>query len=280
MTKLLALLALCAAFVGCTQIDTGNVGVERTLGNVKPQELTPGLYQTFTKTVDEFTGKEVPLSITDLKPKSSDNLTMADVDIDLYFKVRPDKMADLFIKYQGDVSNVYTIGADGKPRETDDRIVGMGRVTREAREQVYRAIAEFSATTMHTKREEIANRIRVLTQKELDATDPASFEVTNVNVRALVTDPALEESIRNRARLDQQIAAKVKENELAAAEAARKLIDANGEAAANNALAASITPNLIELKRIEAMLATSVSKGSSTIFVPYGQPINPLVQTK
>ena len=59
-------------------------GVERTLGNVKQVALPPGVYQTITKTVDEFTAKEIAIPIDNMRPKSSDNLTMQDVDIDVY----------------------------------------------------------------------------------------------------------------------------------------------------------------------------------------------------
>lgn len=269
---------LAALLSACTQIDTGNVGVERTLGNVKQETLPPGVYMTMFKTVDEFTAKEVPLSITDLKPKSRDNLTMADVDIDVYFKVDPAKMAILFTKYQGDVSKVLKPSSDGTMKDTGDEIVGMGRVLREARESVFRAIASFDATTMHLKRDEIANSIRSIMQKELDATDPGSFFITNVNVKSLVTDKALEDSIRARAQVDQQIEAKKKQNELAQAEAARLLIEAKGQAAANEAISASITPNLIRMREIEAQQAIAAKAGNTTIMVPYGT--QPLVSVK
>lgn len=277
MKKLLALFFV-AVLAGCSQIDTGNVGVERTLGNVKQESLPPGVYFTLFKTVDEFTAKEVPLSITDLKPKSKDNLTMADVDVDVYFKVEPSKMAQLFTKYQGDVSRVFKPASDGSMKDTGDEIVGMGRVLREARESVFRSIAQFDATTMHLKRDEIADAIRKTMQKELDATDPGAFLVTNVNVKSLVTDPALEASIRKRAQVDQEIEAKVKQGELAKAEAKRILIEAEGQAAANNAINASITPNLIRMREIAAQEAIAAKTGNTTIMVPYGT--QPLVSVK
>jgi regulator of protease activity HflC (stomatin/prohibitin superfamily) len=277
MNKTIAILS-AVLLAGCSQIDTGNVGVERTLGNVKQESLPPGVYFTLFKTVDEFTAKEVPLSITDLKPKSRDNLTMADVDIDVYFKVEPAKMAALYTKYQGDVSKVMKPSSDGSMKDTGDEIVGMGRVLREARESVFRSIATFDATTMHLKRDEIANSIRLIMQKELDATDPGAFFITNVNVKSLVTDKALEDSIRARAQVDQQIEAKIKQGELAKAEAKRILIEAEGQAAANNAINASITPNLIRMREIAAQEAIATKEGATTIMVPYGT--QPLVSMK
>ena len=91
MTALRTLSLLCLSVVlgACSQIDTGNVGVERTLGKVGQEALPPGLYFTLFKTVDEFTAKEVSFSLENLTPKSRDNLTMQDVDIDIYFKTTP-----------------------------------------------------------------------------------------------------------------------------------------------------------------------------------------------
>ena len=258
-------LLLCA----CSQIDTGNVGVERTLGKVQSEELPPGLYFTMFKTVDEFTTKEVTVQLADMKPKSQDNLTMSDVDLDVIFKVSPAAMADLFIKYQGDVTRVT---------KSKDDIVGFNRVLREAREAVYRAIATFPATTMHLKRDEIAEKVRATLQGELDKTDPKAFTITNVNVRSLVTDTALEQSIRARAQVDQQIEAKRKEIELAKAEADRQIAQAEGEAKSNKILAESVTPTLIRLKEIEAMQAFA-KDGNSTIVLPAGGA-TPLIQLK
>ena len=98
------LLLVAAAWLSaCSQIDTGNVGVERTLGKVSPEALPPGIYFTLFKTVDEFTAKEVSFSLENLTPKSRDNLTMKDVDIDIYYKTTPSAVPGLFTKYQGDM---------------------------------------------------------------------------------------------------------------------------------------------------------------------------------
>ena len=41
--RTLSLLCLSVALGACSQIDTGNVGVERTLGKVGQEALPPGL---------------------------------------------------------------------------------------------------------------------------------------------------------------------------------------------------------------------------------------------
>lgn len=210
-------MTIAALLSACSQIDTGNVGVERTLGKVSDSALPPGVYFTLFKTVDEFTAKDVNFTIENLTPKSRDNLTMKDVDIDVYFKITPASIPGLFVKYQGDV---VTHGSD--------LLVAHNRVLRESREAVYKSIANMDATTMHTKRTELAESVRRTLQAELDTTDNGSFTITAVNVRNLLTDPAIEAAIRGRAETDQAIEKKRKEIELAKAEAERLLVEAGG----------------------------------------------------
>lgn len=270
----LALLPLLAVLGACTQIDTGNVGVERTLGKVSPEALVPGVYLTAFKTVDEFTTKEVNFSLNDMTPKSRDNLTMKDVDIDVYFKVDPQAVPGLYIKYQGDVVRHKDIVRDG----TGDLVMAYSRVSREAREAVYKAIAQLDATTMHTKRTELAEMVRAGLQKELDANDKGAFTITAVNVRNLLTDPAIEAAIRQRAETDQAIEKKRKEIELAKAEAERLAVQAEGEARANQIISASLTPALKEIRLAEIQRDTALaiaSKQGNTVLL--GTGATPLV---
>ncbi len=267
------LLTLAALLAGCTQIDTGNVGVERTLGKVSTEALPPGIYFTVFKTVDEFTAKEIGFQLADMTPKSRDNLTMKDVDIDIYFKVMPAAVPGLFTKYQGDVMRHADIVRDG----SKDLVIAYSRVSREAREAVYKAIAEMDATTMHTKRAELSEAVRAQLQKELDTNDKGAFVVTAVNVRNLLTDPAIEAAIRQRAETDQAIERKRKEVELAKAEAERLIVEAEGQAKANQILSASLTPALKEIKLAElqrdAALAIANKAGNTVLLGGGAQPL-------
>lgn len=273
MTLRPLLLTLAALLAGCTQIDTGNVGVERTLGKVSTEALPPGIYLTLFKSVDEFTAKEISFQLADMTPKSRDNLTMKDVDIDVYFKVMPAAIPTLFTKYQGDVVRHADVVRDG----SKDLVIAYSRVSREAREAVYKAIAEMDATTMHTKRAELSERVRAGLQAELDATDKGAFVVTAVNVRNLLTDPAIEAAIRQRAETDQAIERKRKEVELAKAEAERLVVEAEGQARANQILSASLTPALKEIKLAElqrdAALAIANKAGNTVLLGGGAQPL-------
>lgn len=271
-TTSLSVLALIAVLSGCTQIDTGNVGVERTLGKVGKEPLVPGVYFTVFKTVDEFTAKEVSFQLQDLTPKSRDNLTMKDVDIDIYFKTMPAAIPGLYTKYQGDVVQHKQVAQNG----TSDLVMAYSRVSREAREAVYKSIAQLEATTMHTKRTELAEMVRLSLQAELDANDKGAFLITAVNVRNLLTDPAIEAAIRQRAETDQAIQKKLKEVDLARAEAERLIVQAEGEAKANKIISESLTPALKELRLAEIQRDTAIAiagKAGNTVLMGNATPL-------
>lgn len=222
--RMLAMAAIAVgaiAMAGCSpvsQINTGNVGVTTFLGKTSAEELSPGIHFPFAS-VSEFTAKEVPVSLTDFKPRAKDNMTLHDLDLDIYVQPAADKIADTVIKYKGDVTDI-----DG------EYFAGWNVVIRNAREAVYSSVSQFDGTTMHTKRPELAAEIQRRLQTDLDKSDPGTWMVSSVNVRNLVTDPGLEAAIREAAKRDFEIAAKKKEVELANAESERLRAEAQGRA--------------------------------------------------
>lgn len=263
-----------ALATGCTQIDTGNVGVAKTMGKYDPQERAPGVYFTPIESVAEFTTKEVAIGVNDLKPKAKDNLTMTDVDVDVYFKANPTLISETVTKYQGDYARHDQLVEGG----SSDLVVGVSRVSREAREAVYKAVSEFDATQMHTKRTELAAEIQKVLQSELDKSDPSMWSITNVNVRNLVTDPGIEQSIRLAAQRDLEISAAKKEADLKKAQGEARIAEATATARANEIVAASLTPNLIRLREIEAQQAFA-GQGTHTVLMGGGSAAT-LIQAK
>lgn len=232
--KKLVVIAALPFFVACTQIDTGNVGVESSLGQYKTEELPAGVYFSLFKNIIEVSAKENAMAMQDLKPKSKDNLTMADFDFDIYYRIDPAKAADLLMKYRGDLSE-----ADKKDGA---QMVGVNLITRQAREAAYKVASEFNAAEMHTKRTELAEGITKTMQMELDKDAGANaFTITNVIVRNIVTDPALEASIKAAGQMQFAVDAKRKEVMLAEAEADRKRAEAKGEADAIRIKTAAIS---------------------------------------
>jgi len=236
MKRIFSTLLLAAAGLmlgACTQIDTGNVGVESTLGQVKPDTMQPGVYFTLFKRVTEVSAKELIVQLNDMKPQTTDKITLADLDLDVYVQIDPSKAAAIMTRWPGDAVEIK--GEDGAR-------IGFNYVTRQAREAVYDVVTQFKSDVVHTKRAEIAAHVLKSLQANLDhEAGKGWFFVRSVNVRNLVTDPALEAAIKEAAQRDYQINAKNKEVILAKAEAERKREEARGEADAITLRAAALT---------------------------------------
>ena len=263
--KKFLLIPVVATLGACTQIDTGNIGVESTLGQVKKETMAPGVYFTMFKRVTEVSAKELRLSLEDMKPQTKDKITLADLDVDIFYQIDPSKAAEIMTKWPGDM--VEFKGEDGVR-------IGNGYVTRQAREAVYNAIAQYGSDIVHTERVSIAAKVVESLQKDLDdSAGKGMFFVRSANVRNLVTDPALEQAIKESANRNFQIAAKQKEVELARAEAERKRVEAQGEADAIRLRAQAIQAQggkeyveLEAIKKWNGVLPTTMP-GTATPFI-------------
>lgn len=268
MKKLLV--ALVVGLSACTQVDTGNLGVESVLGQVKEQTLPSGVYFTPIRSIREVSGKEIAIELLDLKPKTSDNVSLEDLDVVIYYQISAQSAAKLSTRYAGDV--LWSDSARAY-------VIGSGVVSKNAREAAYRAVAQQHSKDAHTKRESIASDTAKFLQAELNASvGPDSFTVTNVIVRNLLTDTKLENAIKQAAEVEFQIRQKRDQDRLASAEAARLKTEAEGLARANSIVAGSLTPQLLQLRQIEAM-AKFAERGSSTVILPSGGA-TPLIQVK
>jgi regulator of protease activity HflC (stomatin/prohibitin superfamily) len=180
MKKVIA--AVLLMFVAaCSQIDTGNVGVESTLGQVKKESLPPGVYFTMFKRVVEVVAKESPLSLNDMKPQTSDKITLADLDVDVYYQIDAGKAPDILTRWPGDLVQV---------EKEDGMRAGMNYVQRQAREAIYSAVAGFKSDVVHTKRTEIAAEVMKSLQTNLDAeAGKGWFFVRSVNILILLILP-------------------------------------------------------------------------------------------
>lgn len=217
--SLLALAAI-AVLAGCSQIDTGNVGVESTLGQVKPDIMTPGVYFTMFKRVTEVCAKELPVAINDLKPQTSDKITLADLDIDVYIQLDPGKAPAVMTKWSGDRTDY-----------SDCTALGLNFITRQAREAVYDVTSRIGSATIHTERTKIAAEVARALQASLDTeAGKGMFAIRSVNVRNLTTDPALEANIKAAAQAQFKLQEEKNRLQVAEVEADRKRAEARGEA--------------------------------------------------
>lgn len=222
MKKLIALFAVLASLAGCTQVDTGNVGVESALGQFKEQTLPPGVYFTLFKTVDEICAKEMPISLLDLKPQTNDKIALDDLDIDIYVSINPEMAAKMRTKWPGDVTEEKGEGC---------KRLGLNYAQRQAREVVNDVTTRFGSATIHLERTKIAAAVVKDLQVALDSeAGKGMFIVHSANVKSLETDKALQANIKAAAAAQFELQKEKNQIEVARITADRQRVIAQGEA--------------------------------------------------
>lgn len=226
-------IVLSSLLTACGQIETGNVGVRTQFGKVQAEEETPGVYTAILSNVDEYTTKETYVSLDNLTPRAKDNLTLKDLDVTIYYKTNPTKIAEFVSSHAGMSAKMQ-----------GEHFIRPGYVLIEnlARGAAYDETSKFDSLTLHQNRQDLESAIKDTLNNQLSKSDPGYFEITRVVIRSITTDPQVEESIRKAVAKDKEL------------EAARKEVQVKAqEAAANNALAASLTEPLLKREYIQAI---------------------------
>ncbi len=268
---LVVVLAMALGLLGVFgTISTGNVGVRTTLGVISKDPVTPGVYikWPFFSTVEEFSAKEISVELNDLKPKAKDNLSLREMDVTVYYRAEAEKIAGLQTKYAN-----QSIRAP----EGHYHLPAHDLVFRVARNRIYEEVARVDSLVMHTRREELASEIQKNMQTELDRTDPGVFKITRVVVRAVVTDPSIEESIRAAVANQKKLEAMAVQTEIAKKEADIRVTEARGIAESNRIISGSLTREYLQHEANQALLRFADKGNTNTVIVPSGMSVAPLI---
>jgi hypothetical protein len=218
-------------------IETGNVGVRTTFGKVDPSVEHEGVYTSFFSDVTEFSIKENSIDMDQLTPKAKDNLSLKDLDLTVYYKAAPDKVAGLYTKYAGQ---------SGRPKGAPSYIPAYFLVENVARNIVYEEVAKIDSLIIHTQRDKLAEAVRQELQTALNANDPATFTVTRVIVRSVITDPAIETSIQRMVQSQKELETMGFQVQIAAKNAEVEIARATGISKANGIINNSLTKEYLQ----------------------------------
>jgi len=239
-------------------VDTGAVAVEKTLGNVDLEEIQPGLRFRVPGLTQYkiLTAKEIPFDITDLTPKAADNLSLRDLDVTVFYTAAPDKIAEMMVKY-----------ASSDEQSQDGWYPAFGVVFREARGAIYDEVARVDSLILHRQREQLQSNIQQRLQSRLDEDDPGVFTISRVVVRALNTDPSIEQAIQLAVQNQKKLEAKKIEVEIAAKDAEIEIARAKGIAESNRIINSSLTAEYLQ-HEINKALGEFAKNGGSAVVIP------------
>jgi hypothetical protein len=249
-------LAVVAIFAtGCTQIETGEVGLRKTFnGTIEEQELGTGWHQTLVGSVIVFAAKEILLSEENLTPQSKDKSTLKDFDMTFTYTVDPKEVSYFYTKYS------YTAHLT---QEKHKEIFPMGVfVTAIVRAAAYSAVAEFDALEVNNNRTKIEQRIVEIANKKLEHEKlQRKADIVMVNVKNIQLADIVVESANRAVNAQNDLVTKTTEVLIATQEGLRI-----------KALAQQSGPGYIQLlyaqsnqTRAEALL--TAAKNKSTIWV-------------
>jgi regulator of protease activity HflC (stomatin/prohibitin superfamily) len=267
------LVAPLVAFVWSSvgTIETGNVGVRTTLGNVSMDEVPPGIYFRIpiVQSVATFVAKETSVELNDLKPKAKDNLSLQDLDVSVYFKVADGAVAELYVRYAGQ-------------HALQDRrwFPAYNLVGTLARNAAFEAAAKHDSLILHTKRDEVAADMHATLQGELDKANKGVFMVTRVVIRALSTDRSIEQSIQNAVAAQKQLEQADIQIRIANKNAEAEIAKAHGIAKANAIINSTLTREYLQHETNLVLQRFAEKGGASTVILPANMQAAPLIQVK
>ena len=259
MKNILTLTLAAQTLTACGAIQTGEVGVRTTFtGKVVEQEIGQGFYTHITSDVREFSTKEIAIELFDMQPKAGDNLTLDDLDIEVYYTINPSSVVDMHIKY----ANRHARSRTGSYLPVYNLVKSF------AREAVYGTVSEYDSLVVHQERDKIRLQVKERTQEALDATDPDVFQIQKVVIRDVKTDPTIEDSIKLAVARNKELEAKKIELQIA-----------REQVLINEALTMSLTPEILEQKRLE-VIESACKVGTCILSMGGSSSVQPVLNLK
>ena len=228
----------------CVIIRPGEVGVRRTMGKLQNKVLDEGVHgvKPFATTVIR-------------KPVRTVNLEM---ELNLPSKEGLNIRSGISILYRVDKESVPVL------------IKNLGNGYEEIIQSVFRSAsadicAQYMAKDMHSgKRADIEKEIGDAMAQILD---PQGIKIESVLLKTIQLPKGLYTSIESRLEAEQEAMRMQFVIDQERREAERKVIEAQGNRDAQKILSEGLTKEILELRRIEAMLKLSESENSKVIFL-------------
>lgn len=271
MMIVFALLSVTLLFSSFYVVDTGHVGVERTIGKVDLVETEPGLNfkLPFLTRAYEFSAKEIALDLNDLRPKAADNLSLQDLDVTVFYNAAPFAIADLMVKY-----------ANASQSAPGAILPAYGIVYREARGAVYEEVSKVDSLKLHRQRDALQTAIQDSLQARLEDKDGDALIISRVVVRALNTDPSIEASIREAVANQKKLEAKQISVDIAKKDALIEIERARGIAEANRIINESLTAQYLQHEINVALQSFAENEGQLVVMPANMQGFDVILDTQ
>lgn len=207
--KLTALSLAVIAAVGCTRIETGEVGVRMNASKqIEGTELLPGSWnQTLIGSVLEFPVKDITISLENKTPMTADNSALQDFDLTMVYGINPTSVAELYSTKSRSFHSV----------DREDNIMLMSNYMHTlVNNAAYKVIRQYKSLEVADNRAKIEEQIRdtVMDQLKSEKLD-AALMLTVVQVRNILPNKEILQSASDYVKAQNEL--KIKETEVAIA---------------------------------------------------------------
>ncbi len=261
-------LALGSVGCGVGVVDSGYVGVWKTLGKINMKETGdgfvglyfPAITQLITVPVHDvalhFTadvqteGREKPIDVL-----TRDGLPII-VELTVIYRVNRDSAAELYVQYGGDWEANFL-------RPT-------------VRSAVRNVASRFKAVDFYSQRQEVEAAIDREIRKAVSEKNP-KLQIVDVRVRQLKLPQDFVRSIESKLVAQQEAEKMVFVLEKEQREAERKKIEAEGIANAQKIIRSSLSKEYLQWYYIERLKEVLASKNNTVIIMPFDQSLIPMI---
>lgn len=254
----IAFFSLAALSLGCTRIETGEVGVRVNLSKqIEGQELEPGSWnQTIIGSVLTFPVKDVVVAVENKQPLTADNSALQDFDVTVVYAINPSAVSELYSKKS---RSFHAIAQNG------DIVLMHNYMTTLINNASYKAVRKFKALEVSDNRAIIESEIRDFVNGELQNEGlDHSLTLTVVQVKSAVPNAQILASATEYVQRQNELKIKETEVEIAKKESERMAALANNSTqsiAYMNAQAALNISEGIKAGKVQTIIVPSNMTG-------------------
>jgi regulator of protease activity HflC (stomatin/prohibitin superfamily) len=214
MKSVILAVAVAIASVGCTRIETGEVGVRVNASKqIEGSELPAGTWnQTMIGSVLTFPVKDITVTLENKTPMTADNSPLADFDITVVYGLNPTSVAEIYstksrsfhAEEKGDIYLMYSY---------------MGTLVNNA---AYKVVRNYKSLEVADNRAKIEEQIRDVVTEQLKAEKlDNSVTLTVVQVRNILPNAEILRSATEYVRAQNDLRIKETEVQIAKKESER-----------------------------------------------------------
>lgn len=259
MKKLILITIMSTVTIGCSQVNTGEVGIKTSFGKVDGPALSSGLYFYIPFV------SHISILSTRVQTVSADSQA-ASKDLQ---NVQTQITMNYHLGTQDPVSHFTRLGSDQTVIE--DNIV------KPAMSEVFKAVvAQYNAEELITKRDVVSQQIESMLSAKLKQYD---LYVDSISITGFNFSPAYAQAIEAKQVAEQHAGAAKNVLVQKKIEAEQQIVQAQADAQSMALRKQSITPELIQWRQLD-ILQTAVEKwGGATpsTYISYGSGSNSII---